>query len=399
MASDSLRQRWQRRRLALFFIVQYHFRMSLLSLRFHTRSISRTDINARAHLYWNALCQALTTHTGFTKAFKGAKQRLENEQITAVLRLTRQKLENERIQTALHRAKKRLEEIVFTEEAPTQPLDLSKLKTAWHSLETSKLPRIPSEKLKTAWSEKLPQSVEGKLKAARHPWKTLKTLRHPRITLFTLSIISILLVVLFILSGIASLTLSTIKSVAISTAPQFVISELNPAAQHAPTINASKALIRLSQLDENQYASQSEYDTWAYSACSTASMTEVFNAYGRHYRITDVLKVESSIGEITPQLGLLENSGVARTAAQFGFQTTWGNNWTLNQVKSYANAGQPVIVGWPPARYDGGHIVVVIGSDAENVYLADSSLWNRHVLSNAQFMQWWAGFAAVVTPE
>jgi hypothetical protein len=48
-------------------------------------------------------------------------------------------------------------------------------------------------------------------------------------------------------------------------------------------------------------------------------MTEVFNAYGHHYRVTDVLKVEAQIGEITPQLGLLEEVRIQRTAAQFGF--------------------------------------------------------------------------------
>src|SRR5947209_8350704 len=54
---------------------------------------------------------------------------------------------------------------------------------------------------------------------------------------------------------------------------------------------ASKALKRISQLDPAQYNSTQDYNTWAYSACSTAAMTEVFNSYGRHYRIADVLKV------------------------------------------------------------------------------------------------------------
>ncbi|HEY3993884.1 MAG TPA: C39 family peptidase [Ktedonobacteraceae bacterium] len=400
MASDSFWPKWRQWLLALFFIAQYHFRMSLLSLRFKAHNISRTDINAQARAYWHHLCQALTAQ----KLLKSARRKLENEQVTATLRLTKQKLDNERVHAALHKAKKRLEEIVFTEETPTQPLDLSKLKTAWHSLETGRIPRVTPDKLKTAWHSfetgTLPRIAPKKLKAVRHPWKTLKALRHPTITLLTLGTLSLLLVALFALSGLASQTFSTLKTAGISTAPQFVTSELNPAAQQgANTINASKSLARISQLNENEYASQSEYNTWAYSACSTASMTEVFNAYGRHYRITDVLQVESSIGEITPQLGLVENVGIANTAAKFGFQTTWGNNWTLDQVKSYANAGHPVIAGWPPSRYDGGHIVVVIGGDANSVYLADSSLWNRQAISNAQFMQWWGGFAAVVAPE
>ena len=61
-------------------------------------------------------------------------------------------------------------------------------------------------------------------------------------------------------------------------------------------MNASQRLVRISQLDPNQYSSADEYNTWAYSACSAASMTEVFNAFGHHYRITDILKVEAQFG-------------------------------------------------------------------------------------------------------
>jgi hypothetical protein len=166
-----------------------------------------------------------------------------------------------------------------------------------------------------------------------------------------------------------------------------------------PQYQASQALVSLSQLDPDQYSSTQEYNLWAYSACSTAAMTEVFNSYGRHYKITDVLKVESSIGEITPQQGLLEDIGIARTAAQFGFKTTWGYNLTLNQIIAIANSGRPVIVSWPPSRYSGGHLVVVTGGNGSVVDLADSSLYDRHVLSHQQFMTWWAGFYAIVTPK
>jgi hypothetical protein len=380
MASDSFWHKWWRRLLALFFIAQYHFRMSLLTLRFKARGLTRADIDASARAYWHNLCQACATHTIFTKVLKNAQQ----------------KLESERVQTALHSAKQRLEKAVFTEETPTQQLDVSSLKTAWHALETSKIPRIVPNKLKTvrhSFETGTLSSAPEKLKAAR---KTLKALRHPKITLFTLGV---LLIALFVLGALVNQALVSVGSIGITTVPQFITSALNPAAHRMLSINASKSLARLSQLDENEYASQSEYDTWAYSACSTASLTEIFNAYGKHYRITDVLKVESAIGEITPAQGLLENAGIANTAARFGFQTTWGDNWTLDQIKSYANAGHPVIAGWPPSRYDGGHIVVVTGGDVHNVYLADSSLYDRHVLPNAQFMQWWAGFAAVVTPK
>lgn len=175
-----------------------------------------------------------------------------------------------------------------------------------------------------------------------------------------------------------------------------------PTAQAASKLpqfyGASKALHRINQLDPAQYNSTQDYDTWAYSTCSTAAMTEVFNAYGRHYRIADVLKVEAGIGAITPSLGLVNDSGIQRTAAQFGFNTSSGYSLSLSKVIAIANSGEPVIVDWPPSKYDGGHLVVVIGGNSTSVFLADSSIYNRTSLSQAQFLQWWGGFSAVVTP-
>lgn len=155
---------------------------------------------------------------------------------------------------------------------------------------------------------------------------------------------------------------------------------------------------RINQLDPTQYNTASDYSLWAYSACSTAAMTEVLNAYGHHYRIADVLKVQAALGEITPTLGLVEDVGIARTMSKFGFQTDWGYHWTLDQLIQVADHGTPVIAGWPPARYKGGHLVVVTSGTSSTVSIADSSRFNRHTLSRAQFLAWWAGFAAIATP-
>jgi hypothetical protein len=167
-----------------------------------------------------------------------------------------------------------------------------------------------------------------------------------------------------------------------------------------PKPATSHSLIRINQLDQAQYASVSEWQTWAYSACSTAAMTEVLNMYGFHLHIHDVLVVESARQDIDPVLGLTHDGGIADTLAQFGLRTTWGEHWSLAQVVATANAGSPVIVGWPPDRYAGGHIVVVTGGDLAHstVEIADSSSWNRHVVTARQFLQWWGGFAAVAYP-
>jgi len=158
-------------------------------------------------------------------------------------------------------------------------------------------------------------------------------------------------------------------------------------------------LLRISQLDPRQYRSTAEYTTWAYSTCSTAAMTEVMNYYGWHMRLTDVLAVESRIGAITPELGLVEDVGIARTVAHFGLHTTWGYQFSLDQVIGMANQGTPVIVGFPPERYPGGHLLVVTGGNTTRVLVADSSIWNVRSFTRSRFLHLWAGFAAVITPR
>jgi len=174
---------------------------------------------------------------------------------------------------------------------------------------------------------------------------------------------------------------------------------LSATARDGTPVGQAHHLVRLGQLDPGQYRSVSEYQTWAYSTCSTAAMTEVMNYYGHSYRITDVLAVESSIGVITPQLGLLFEDGIARTVARFGFQTDAGHHFTLDQIVDTANHGTPVIVGFPPDRYPHGHLLVVTGGNATSVFLADSSVWNWHALSRSRFLSYWEGFAAVVKPQ
>lgn len=166
-----------------------------------------------------------------------------------------------------------------------------------------------------------------------------------------------------------------------------------------PTYAASQKLARLGQLDPGQYRSQQEYTTWAYSACSAAAMTEVINAYGHTYRITDILAAEANIHEITPQDGLLEEVGIQRTGEKFGFKTTWGHNLNVDQVIAAANHGTPVIISFPPATYDGGHILVVRGGNSNTVFLADSSRLDWTQLTRARFLQLWGGFSAIMTPN
>ncbi|GCE11778.1 C39 family peptidase [Tengunoibacter tsumagoiensis] len=167
----------------------------------------------------------------------------------------------------------------------------------------------------------------------------------------------------------------------------------------AHTSGASKALIRLPQMDPAQYNSNDEFDTWGMSACSAASMTEVINAYGHDYRVTDILKVESQIGEITPELGLLRPTGIDHTVAQFGFKTLTPPQHDLNGIIDIANQGHPVIVSFPPQLWSGGHLLVVRGGNDSSVYLADSSKLNMTVMARDKFLSYWGGFAVVPVPK
>ncbi len=168
---------------------------------------------------------------------------------------------------------------------------------------------------------------------------------------------------------------------------------------------ASKALIRVSQVDPSQYNSPQEYDIWWPSACSAASMTEIINSYGHNYRVTDILKIETSVNEITPDAGLLDPHGLDKTLARFNFTTHWlynpsalPANPSVDSLIALANSGTPVIINFPPSRWAGGHLLVALGGNKDYVYLADSSRLNMRAMDRKTFLKYWVGFAVVATP-
>src|SRR5437879_5995676 len=250
----------------------------------------------------------------------------------------------------------------------------------------------------------LVQTRQGMMVSTREPVSRSPLVLPPswysRLRIYvSLGLLLMVMATFFIQRSLADGTLQSLsKELTVFSASQFNTNDIQTAS-HVTTLNVSRQLVRISQLDPAQYSSSAEWNTWAYSACSTASMTEVFDAYGRNFRITDVLKVESQIGAITPQMGLVDPSGIQATASQFGFKTVWSNSWTLDQILNFANMVNRLIIRFPPDRYAGGHLLVVIGGDSNYVYLADSSSWNHRMLTHDQFLQWWAGYAAVVTPK
>jgi Mannosyl-glycoprotein endo-beta-N-acetylglucosaminidase/Peptidase C39 family len=171
------------------------------------------------------------------------------------------------------------------------------------------------------------------------------------------------------------------------------------------TTNASAALVRINQADESQYQSQGQHDQWSASACSAAAMTEIINAYGHHYRLGDILAVESSIGAMSPTQGLLKPDGIDQTVLRFGFQTQTLDHLTLDEVLKVANNGHPVLINFPPQPgtiWAGGHFLVLLGGKPDAIHLADSSPVNNgnglQYVDQAYFNQYWRGEALIITP-
>jgi hypothetical protein len=188
-----------------------------------------------------------------------------------------------------------------------------------------------------------------------------------------------------------------------SSAANMAHAETAPKNMGKPAL-ASQTLVRINQTDETQYASAQEHDTWADSTCSTASMVEVLNAYGYHYRITDVLQVEARIGAISSSLGLLYPTGIDDTAQQFGFVTTTLNTPTISWIVDTANQGTPVIVNFYGAPdWTAGHFLVVVGGNHAIVKVVDSSIVNHgqgmQDISYAYFQTYWHGYAKILKPS
>jgi ABC-type bacteriocin/lantibiotic exporter with double-glycine peptidase domain len=58
-----------------------------------------------------------------------------------------------------------------------------------------------------------------------------------------------------------------------------------------------------------------------------------------------------------------------------------------------------VLIGFPPERWSGGHLLVLRGGDRSSVYLADSSRLNMQKMAHKDFLKYWAGFAVIVMPQ
>jgi hypothetical protein len=160
-------------------------------------------------------------------------------------------------------------------------------------------------------------------------------------------------------------------------------------------------LRRLSQLDRGQYASASEYQLWRYSDSSAAVMAEIMNAYNSNsarYRITDLLQVEEAKGLITPVQGMIDSQGIARTMSVFGFTAVQLSSPSLGTLLYLTQQGYPVIVSVFSSDWPGGHLLVVTGGNAHQVFIVDSSPLDVSQWPTKLFQQNWQGYAVIAVP-
>jgi hypothetical protein len=227
-------------------------------------------------------------------------------------------------------------------------------------------------------------------------------LRLPLVLILIFSGCLLLLIQTYARSG-ASLPISLVNAPAaqVASTPGVIATTKPKIETPSGTSQASKNVHHIAQMDRSQYNTDEEYNVWAPSACSAVAMTVVINAYKNNkYRVPDILKVEIEQHAIDPDLGLLEPSGINRTVDKFGFRTLQMNNAPLDSLIAVANNGWPIIVGFPPGvHWPGGHILVMMGGDAKNVFLADSAPSNLPSVTHDRFMQDWGGMALIVMPN
>lgn len=245
--------------------------------------------------------------------------------------------------------------------------------------------------------------------SARYGQRSSRSLvsRYPK-TAFALGGVLLIAVVAGIMNHTGTYSVA-LASMPASTSSQPVVQASNDQsqAQHkqqAPAqMNASSKLVRIDQTSPEQYSNTQEYNDWNLSTCSATSLTEVMNAYGHNYKVTDILAVMIQNKVISSDLGLLYPEGVDKTAAAFGFDTQTLQNPSLSQILKIADSGKPVIVNFPPDTWRGGHYLVVLGSKTVDgkayVHLADSSTLNMQYMLNDRFIYYWRGLAKVVTPR
>jgi hypothetical protein len=136
---------------------------------------------------------------------------------------------------------------------------------------------------------------------------------------------------------------------------------------------ASKNLKGISQGDPRQYNNQYTVQSYGAVTCGEAAMTMIFNAYAGtdKYKIADILQKGEPYNLYIRGEGT-DTTKVPVVSKLFGMQAEI-HHFDLDKIIESANNGNPAMVLInSPYTPGGGHFIVVVGGDKQNVRIADS---------------------------
>lgn len=131
------------------------------------------------------------------------------------------------------------------------------------------------------------------------------------------------------------------------------------------------------------YDSRAQFNRWAGSACSAASLAEVLTAYGLpHMTIGRIIREMGA--DISPAWGLLTYNAFNKVVSKYGLRADVylaDNPLSYKQMLYLTNTlGIPVLVNMRATTgyyhyLSGGHILVMTGGNSSRIRLTDSSLY------------------------
>lgn len=131
------------------------------------------------------------------------------------------------------------------------------------------------------------------------------------------------------------------------------------------------------------YDSRAQFNRWAGSACSAASLAEVLTAYGLpHMTIGRMIREMGA--DISPAWGLLTYNAFNKVVSKYGLRADVylaDNPLSYKQMLYLTNTlGIPVLVNMRATTgyfhyLSGGHVLVMTGGNSARIRLTDSSLY------------------------
>jgi len=155
------------------------------------------------------------------------------------------------------------------------------------------------------------------------------------------------------------------------------------------------------------YDSRAQFNRWAGSACSAASLAEVLTAYGLpHMTIGRIIREMGA--DISPAWGLLTYNAFNKVVAKYGLRADVylaDNPLSYKQMLYLTNTlGIPVLVNMRATTgyyhyLSGGHILVMTGGNSSRIRLTDSSLYYLKSLPIGTYNQMARPRNVVIVPK